>query len=231
LLIAWACAAFTVVTSFIFDFGGNHDLFVASLVFLPLAILVSAVSIGSNIALLHRLAVTRRAQLLGRTTSGRVLRRDHEKHCEAKNGNDIALRQLYLAILLLLIEVRPIAYCRSHGRNIQNVTPRFNLPGGLIGHPLLRDPADVHNTHRPNGACSKQAVLGHRRSLQHDVLASSPEHAEDWRHACDEIAEAASTPWTLEKEEETLRSQTRQSRICRTSPARCAVRQRSHRWR
>ena len=125
LLIAWACAAFTVVTSFIFDFGGNNDLFVASLVFLPLAILVSAVSIGSNIALLHRLAVTRRAQLLGRTTSGRVLRRDHEKHCEAKNGNDIALRQIYLATLLLLIEVHSIALCRSHGSNIQKCICAF----------------------------------------------------------------------------------------------------------
>ena len=94
---------------------GNRDLFVAVIVFLPLAILVSAVSIGSNIAFLHRLAVTRRAQLLGRTTSGRVPRRDHEKHREQTNGNDIALHQLYLAMLLLLTEVRSIACCRSHG--------------------------------------------------------------------------------------------------------------------
>jgi len=92
---------------------GNRDLFVAAIVFLPLAVLVSAVSIGSNVAFLHRLAVTRRAQLQGRTTSGRVLRRDHEKHCEAKNGNDIALHQIYLSILLLLIEVHSIACCRS----------------------------------------------------------------------------------------------------------------------
>ena len=98
---------------------GNRDLFVAALIVLPLAALVSAVSIGSNIAFLHRLAVTRRAQLLGRTTSGRVLRRDHERHCEAKNGNDIALRQMYLSMLLLLIEVHSIAYCRSHGTNMQ----------------------------------------------------------------------------------------------------------------
>ena len=103
---------------------GNRDLFVAAIVFLPLAVLVSAVSIGSNVAFLHRLAVTRRAQLLGRTTSGRVLRRDHEKHCEAKNGNDIALRQIYLAMLLLLIEVHSIACCRSHGSN-QNAKSAF----------------------------------------------------------------------------------------------------------
>ena len=94
---------------------GNRDLFIAMIVFLPLAVLVSAVSIGSNFAFLRRLAVTRRAQLQGRTTSGRVLRRDHEKHREQTNGNDIALHRLYLAMLLLLIEVRSIACCRSHG--------------------------------------------------------------------------------------------------------------------
>ena len=88
---------------------GNRDLFVAALIVLPLAALVSAVSIGSNIAFLHRLAVTRRAQLQRR----RVPRRDHEKHCEAKNGNDIALHQIYLSTLLLLIEVHSIACCRS----------------------------------------------------------------------------------------------------------------------
>ena len=85
------------------------------IIFLPLAVLVSAVSIGSNVAFLHRLAVSRCAQLQGRTASGSVLRRDHEKHREQTNRNDIALHQLYLAMLLLLIEVRSIACCRLHG--------------------------------------------------------------------------------------------------------------------
>jgi hypothetical protein len=55
-----AVAAFV---SFYRSGGGTHDIFIALFVFLPLATLVSAVSIGSNISLLLRQAVFRRAQL------------------------------------------------------------------------------------------------------------------------------------------------------------------------
>jgi hypothetical protein len=101
---------------------GTRDLFIATVVFLPLAIVVSAASVGSNVALLHRLAVSRRAQLQRHTSSCRfgrqvslqllaqeyVLHRDQEKHREETNGNDVALHQFSLAMLLLLIEVRSI---------------------------------------------------------------------------------------------------------------------------
>ena len=106
---------------------GHHDLFISMIVFLPVAILVSAASIGSNVNLLRQLAVARRDQLQGRASSrlsGRrmsvrllaqayVLRRDEEKHREETNGNNISLRQFYLAMLLLLVEVRSILISRG----------------------------------------------------------------------------------------------------------------------
>jgi hypothetical protein len=112
--------------------NGSHDLFIAMIVFLPLAILVSAASVGSNVTFLHRLAVFRRAQLQGRTSSCRsgrqisvqllaqeyVLHRNQEKHREETNSNDVALHQFYLTMLLLLIEVRSIAG-RAGATNIQ----------------------------------------------------------------------------------------------------------------
>jgi hypothetical protein len=102
--------------------NGHHDLFISMIVFLPVAILVSAASLCSNVNLLRRQAVSRRGQLLGRASSrlsGRrisvrrlaqeyVLHRDEEKHREETNGNNISLRQFYLAMLLLLVEVRSV---------------------------------------------------------------------------------------------------------------------------
>ncbi len=103
--------------------GGTHGgIFIALFVFLPLATLVSAVSIGSNIWLLLRQAVFRRAQLQARLsarpTSARrlrlawlvnqlMLRRDEDKHREKASRNGIALRQFSLGVLLLLLEDIP----------------------------------------------------------------------------------------------------------------------------
>ena len=98
----------------------NGDLFIAFCVFLPLATCVSATSIGSNIWLLRRQALFRREQLQGRRSARRqdsihglqwfvkqyVLHRDEQKHREQTSGNDIELRQFYLAMMLLLLEVR-----------------------------------------------------------------------------------------------------------------------------
>ena len=115
-----AVAAFV---SFYRSDGGTHgDIFIAWFVFLPLATLVSGVSIGSNIWLLLRQAVSRRAQLQAhrsaRPTSARrlglawlvnqlMLRRDEDKHHEQASRNDIALRQFSLGMLLLLLEDLP----------------------------------------------------------------------------------------------------------------------------
>jgi hypothetical protein len=103
--------------------GGTHGgIFIALFGFLPLATLVSAVSIGSNIWLLLRQAVFRRAQLQAglsaRPTSARRLRfawlvnqlrlrRDEDTHREKASRNDIALRQFSLGVLLLLLEDIP----------------------------------------------------------------------------------------------------------------------------
>ena len=97
------------------------DLFVALCVVLPLATTVSAASVGTNLRLLYEQTLFRRVQLLGGRESARrqtsahelqwlvkqyVLHRDQEKHREKKVGNDIALRQFYLGMLLLFLEVR-----------------------------------------------------------------------------------------------------------------------------
>ena len=104
--------------------GGGTRIFIALFVFLPLATLVSAVSIGSNIWLLRRQAVSRRAQLQAlarrsaRPTLARRLRlawlvnqlrlrRDEDTHREKASRNDIALRQFSLGVLLLLLEDIP----------------------------------------------------------------------------------------------------------------------------
>ena len=98
----------------------NSDLFIAFCVFLPLATCVSATSIGSNIWLLRRQALFRREQLQGRRLARRqdsihglqwfvkqyVFHRDEQKHREQTSSNDIELRQFYLAMMLLLLEVR-----------------------------------------------------------------------------------------------------------------------------
>jgi hypothetical protein len=100
--------------------GGGTRIFIALFVFLPLATLVSAVSIGSNIWLLLRQAVFRReqlqARLSARPTSARrlrlawlvnqlMLRRDEDAHREEASRNDIALRQFSLGMLLLLLDI------------------------------------------------------------------------------------------------------------------------------
>jgi hypothetical protein len=115
-----AVAAFV---SFYRSGGGTRgDIFIALFVFLPLATLVSAASIGSNIWLLLRQANSRRAQLQARRsarpTSARrlqlawlvnqlMLRRDEDAHRERASRNDIALRQFSLGMLLLLLEDIP----------------------------------------------------------------------------------------------------------------------------
>ena len=124
LLIFGVCAVATFV-SFNRSGGGTDsdgDIFIALFVFLPLATLVSAASIGSNIRLLLRQAVSRRAQLQARRsarpTSARWLRlawlvnqlmlhRDEDKHREKASRSDIALRQFSLGMLLLLLEDIP----------------------------------------------------------------------------------------------------------------------------
>jgi hypothetical protein len=102
---------------------GNIDLFLALCVVLPLATAVSAASIGTNLRLLYEQARFRRVQLGGRDSARSrcsanelqwlvrryVLHRDQEKHREKTAGNYIALRQLYLGMLLLFLEVRSIA--------------------------------------------------------------------------------------------------------------------------
>jgi hypothetical protein len=118
------CAVATFV-SFYRSGGGTDsdgDIFIALSVFLPLATLVSAASIGSNIRLFMRQAVFRRAQLQARRsarpTSARrlqlawlvnqlMLRRDADAHREEASRNDIALRQFSLGLLLLLLEDIP----------------------------------------------------------------------------------------------------------------------------
>ena len=105
--------------------GGTHgDIFIALFVFLPLATLVSAASIGSSIWLLLRQAVSRRSQLQAlarrsaRPTSAQrlglawlvsqlMLRRDEDAYREEASRNDIALRQFSLGMLLLLLEDIP----------------------------------------------------------------------------------------------------------------------------
>ena len=120
--------AVAISVSFYRSGGGTDsdgDIFIALSVFLPLATLVSAASIGSNIWLLLRQAVFRRAQLQAlarqsaRPTSARrlqlawlvnqlMLRRDEDAHREEASRNDIALRQFSLGMLLLLLEDIPL---------------------------------------------------------------------------------------------------------------------------
>ena len=116
------CEVATFVSLYRSGGGTNADVFIALFVFLPLATLVSAASIGSNIWLLLRQTVSRRAQLQARrparpTAAERLrfawlvnllmLRRDEDKHREKASRNDIALRQFSLGMLLLLLEDIP----------------------------------------------------------------------------------------------------------------------------
>jgi hypothetical protein len=103
--------------------AGQIDLFVALCLVLPLATTVSAASVGTNLRLLYEQTRFRQVQLGGReSTRSRcsasdlqmlvkryVLHRDQEKHREKTVGNGIALRQFYLGMMLLLLEVRSIA--------------------------------------------------------------------------------------------------------------------------
>ena len=117
--------AVAISVSFYRSGGGTDsdgDIFIALFVFLPLATLVSTASIGSNIWLLLRQAVSRRTQLrarrLARPTSAQrlrlawlvgqlMLRRDEDKHLEKASRNEIVLRQFSLGVLLLLLEDIP----------------------------------------------------------------------------------------------------------------------------
>ncbi len=136
--------------------AGETDLFVTLCVVLPLATAVSAASVGTNVRLLYEQARFRQVQLGGRESvrSRRsaielqwlamryVLHRDQEKHREKMAGNYIALRQFYLGMLLLFLEVRSISYPLCW---LRNAVYRRRLPGSPIGFTNPHDPADFFN--------------------------------------------------------------------------------------